>query len=285
MTVDLEERSLMLPETVEGALAARLDGATILAGGTWLMRAPLRRESITRALVSLQAIPGLGDIAIGTDRVRIGASVTHEALARSLAGIAGLEAVATAASGAANPAIRRVATVGGNLCTRDFAAADLLPAFLATEAIVELRTRAGAEQLPIAVFLDDRARYLTDTLLVSVILPRNLVASTHMRLPLRKAGDYPVAILSVARDRDRRLRFAVGSVEPVARRWHALEEALAPDRGDMPLDPERTAALAASCNDFKGRDGPEADGWYRRQVLPALARRAAVALARQEGIR
>ncbi len=107
-----------------------------------------------------------------------------------------------------------------------------------------------------------------------MIVRRDVVASAHIRLPLRKAGDYPVAIVSVARAADGGTRIAVGSVEPVARRWTALEAALA----GQAFTPEVAQALAEKTNDFIGRDGVEAEGWYRREVLPALVRRAFAAL-------
>ena len=68
-------------------------------------------------------------------------------------------------------------------------------------------------------------------LLTRAFVPRAARLSAHARLPLRKAGDYPVAIVSVSLERmedgrARSARIAVGSVEPVARRWPALEQAL-----------------------------------------------------------
>jgi aerobic carbon-monoxide dehydrogenase medium subunit len=98
--------------------------------------------------------------------------------------------------------------------------------------------------------------------------------SAHARLPLRKAGDYPVAIVSVSLERmedgrARSARVALGSVEPVAQRWPTLEQALE----GRPIDPDAAADLARErTRDFAGRDGVEAPGWYRTQVLPSLVR-------------
>jgi carbon-monoxide dehydrogenase medium subunit len=279
------ERSLAVAGSIDDALAARRQGAAILAGGTWLMRDPRRGLALPEALISLHRLTGLRTVDVATDQISIGASVTHEALARSLSGVAGFEAVAAAATGAANPAIRRVATVGGNLCTQDFAAADLVPALLAVDAMVELHTQQGPTRLPIASFLASRQQLLNNAILVRVIVNRDTVASAHARLPLRRAGDYPVAIVSVAIGAGRQMRVAVGSVEDVARRWDTLEAAFACEPGGRPLDAARAAVLAAEYNDFHGRDGVEADAWYRRQVLPALVRRAMAALLQREAVR
>ncbi|MCF3639615.1 FAD binding domain-containing protein [Rhizobium sp. TRM95111] len=282
---DSLERSLTVAGSIEEALSARRQGAAILAGGTWLMRDPRRGQVLPKTLVSLHALPGLAAIDIKAGHMTIGAAVTHEALGRAFAGVVGFEAVVAAAVGAANPAIRRVATVGGNLCTQDFAAADLLPVLLAMEATVELAASDGPMFIPMAAFLAGRRVLLTDTILIRVILSRDLAASAHARLPLRRAGDYPVAIVSMVLTTEGRLRVAVGSVEDVARRWDALENAFAAEPGGRPAGAERAAALAAACNDFRGRDGIEADGWYRRQVLPTLVRRSMEALLSKEVIR
>ena len=262
--------------TVAEAVAARADGAAVLAGGTWMMRDPRRGAALPERIVALSKIAELQSIEVFDDRISIGASVTHATLANALSGIVGLEGLAAAAVGAANPAIRRVATVGGNLCATDFAAADLVPALLALDAEVEVALADGLRVLSLATFLAERDALLKTALLTRVIVPRDVMASAHIRLPLRKAGDYPVAIVSVARAPDGAIRVAVGSVEPVARRWTTLEAALA----GQDVTPEEAQALAEKTNDFIGRDGIEAEGWYRREVLPALVRRAFAALAK-----
>ncbi|MDI6024795.1 FAD binding domain-containing protein [Corticibacterium sp. UT-5YL-CI-8] len=278
------ERSFIAAGSIEEAVASRMVGAVVLAGGTWLMRDPLRGVELPEAVVTLHRIPFLSEVIIDADHMVIGAGVTHEALGKALRGIAGFEALVGAAEGAANPGIRRVATIGGNLCSIDFAEADLAPALLACGAAVELETTSGAKRIDIADFLNDRRALLEQAILTKILLRRDLIASAHIRLPLRKAGDYPVAIVSMALDADKCCRIAVGSVEPVARRWTALEQAFAGEPGGFPRDAERAAALAAEHNDFQGRDGTEAEGWYRLQVLPVLVKRGVAALRATEGL-
>jgi carbon-monoxide dehydrogenase medium subunit len=278
------ERSFTVASSIDEALAARRQGAAVLAGGTWMMRGHLRGVDLPEAVVALHRIPTLSKVEVDPDYTVIGAAVTHAVLGRALRGLAGFEALVGAAESAANPGIRSVATVGGNLCTLDFAAADLAPALLVCEAMVEMETFDGPKLSGISDFLRDRPTLLADAILTKVHLRRDLIASAHIRLPLRMAGDYPVAIVSIAVDKDKRFRIAVGSVEPVARRWTALEEALAAEPGGFVLNPERATELAAEHNDFHGRDGTEAEGWYRRQVLPALVKRGLAALLKTEGL-
>lgn len=277
------ERSFTAASTLEEAMAARRQGAAVLAGGTWMMRDPRRGVDLPEAVVALHRIPALSKVEINSDHVVIGATVTHAVLGRALHGVAGFEGLVGAAQGAANPGIRRIATVGGNLCALDFAAADLAPALLVCEATVELQTFEGPKLLGISDFLKDRHTLLTEAIVTRIHLRRDLAASAHIRLPLRKAGDYPVAIVSLAVDKDKRCRIAVGSVEPVARRWTALEQAMQAGPASA-LDPERAAGLALEHNDFQGRDGTEAEGWYRRQVLPPLVKRGVAALLETESL-
>jgi carbon-monoxide dehydrogenase medium subunit len=267
-----------LPNALD-ALTERGGASAAFAGGTWIMRSPIRHEPLKSHYVAIGRIQELAAIRIAPDVVEIGAVVTHAALAAALADIPEFNVLTTAAGRSANPAIRTMATIGGNLATSDFAAADCVPALLCLDAEVEISSVGGSERIPLQRFLGIRSTLAPGSLLTRIILPRNGRKTAHARLSLRKAGDYPVAIISLAVSRDaakqvRTARIAVGSVEPVARRWERLETAIV----GRPMDPLLMAELAAEfTGDFVGRDGVEAPAWYRLSVLPSLVRRAAVA--------
>jgi carbon-monoxide dehydrogenase medium subunit len=275
-------RAASLSDAV-AALAERGRAGAPLAGATWIMRAPIRQEALAASYVAIGAIEDLRRVDILDHAVGIGACVTHAALAESLARVPECRALVLAANGAANPSIRNIATLGGNLCADGFAAADLVPALLCLDAEVELEGPGGGERIAMDRFLGLRNTVEPGRLVRRILVPRTRQHSIHMRLPLRKAGDYPVAIVSMAVSFDAggrvdAARVAVGSVEPVAKRWTRLEAALI----GQTLDPDRAADKAALCAaDFAARDGVEAPGWYRLQVLPALVRRAATALRAQ----
>ncbi|CAN5358657.1 FAD binding domain-containing protein [soil metagenome] len=258
------------------ALADRGRDGRPLAGATWIMRAPLRHERHDYAYVALSRIAELRRIDILADEISIGACVTHAELALRLADFPDCRALAQAAAHSANPAVREVATIGGNLCASGFAAADLIPALICLDADVELILAANAERMPIERFLQLRTNLDPGFLVRRAILPRSTHSSAHIRLPLRKAGDYPVAIVSLFVSLKsggvvERARVAVGSVETVARRWERMESALT----GHALNPKRAADDARLYSqDFHGRDGIEAPGWYRQKVLPSLVRRA-----------
>lgn len=272
------KRQLHIPSSLADALEIFEHfgtAAEFFAGGTWIMRADHRDEFDERHYISIVGLEGMTKIEIADDRIRIGAGVTHVQLAEALAGWPGLAALASAAAKSANPAIRAMATVGGNICSSGFAAADLVPALLCLSASVEIVTKAGNRTLPIEDFLAIRDIGQTG-ILSRVIVPRASHPSTHVRLPLKKAGDYPVAIVSVSASLDAAGRIedaviAIGSVESVARRWRSLEEAI---RGAQ-INPAGIAAIAAErSRELRGRDGVEAPGWYRVKVVPELVRRA-----------
>lgn len=269
---------------VAPSLAAALDTLSDLgtagaafAGGTWIMRSPIRHQQLKPHYVAIGKIAELTAIRIGGNEVEIGAAVTHAALAAALAGLAEFAVLAGAAGRSANPAIRAMATIGGNLATSDFAAADCVPALLCLDAEVEVASPDGRERIGLAHFLRIRSSLAPGQLMTRIILPRAERSSAHARLPLRSAGDYPVAIVSLAVSVDaaRRVetaRIAVGSVEPVARRWERLEAALVGRRLDAGAAARAAAALA---DEFVGRDSVDAPAWYRISVLPGLVRRAA----------
>ncbi|MDF2230981.1 FAD binding domain-containing protein [Albimonas sp. CAU 1670] len=276
-------RSLLIPATIPAALEAQAAGARLLAGGTWLMRAPLRGEALSGDFAALHAIEELQRLDLSPQGAEIGAAVSHARLAQALDGLPDLAPLAVAAGASANPGVRRAATLGGNLCAVDFPAADLACALLALEADVDLERLSGPGRLPLARFLETRAEALPGALVAGVRIPRRPGRlGAHVRLPLKRAGDYPVAILSLTADLvDGRLArpvVAVGSVEAAPRRWPELEAAL---EGAAPDPAAGATAAAGLLGGFAPRDGVEAPGWYRVEVLPALVRRALGALIQE----
>ncbi|GLR83504.1 FAD binding domain-containing protein [Bradyrhizobium iriomotense] len=261
------------------ALSEWGSAGAVFAGGTWIMRSPIRHEPLREHYVAIGRIAELGAVRIGTDVVEIGPVVTHAALAAALADLPEFNVLAAAAGRSANPAIRAMATIGGNLATPGFAAADCVPALLCLDAEIEVAGREGRERMKLEHFLQIRSTLAPGRLVTQIVVPRSERKTAHARLPLRKAGDYPVAIVSFsvsvdAAGRVQAARIAVGSVEPVARRWERLEAALI----GRQLDAEGAARTATElAEEFVGRDGVDAPAWYRVSVLPSLVRRAAAA--------
>ncbi|UGY15478.1 FAD binding domain-containing protein [Bradyrhizobium septentrionale] len=272
--------SIYVAPSLSAALDALADygpAGAPFAGGTWIMRSPIRHEPLRPHYVAIGKIPELSAIRIGKDAIEIGAAVTHAALAAALAGLPEFAVLAAAAGSSANPAVRALATIGGNLSALDFYAADCMPALLCLDAAVEIASRDASERMSLADFLKRRSTFQPGRLLTRIIVPRTERKTAHARLPLRKSGDYPVAIVSLSVNVDtashvQAVRIAIGSVEQTPRRWGRLEAALL----GAVLDPARVADIAAElAAEFTGRDSVEVPAWYRVSVLPSLVRRAA----------
>jgi carbon-monoxide dehydrogenase medium subunit len=272
-------RSLHIARSVTEALElrARFGGdAEFFAGGTWIMRADRREEFEDRHYVAIGGIEALAGISVSEDEVVIGACASHAELAAALTGLSDLSVLQDAAAESANPAIRSLATVGGNICSTRFAAADLVPALLCLTASLEFSGADGAVRMSLEAFLKTRDVVRPAHILTKVIVPRIPRLSAHARLPLKKAGDYPVAIVSgsIALAGDGTIEnavIAVGSVEQTARRWTSLERAI---HGLELTSSDIVARASETAGEFTGRDGVEALGWYRVKVLPELVRRA-----------
>lgn len=270
--IDCElERAATVAEAVD---AIERRGAVPIAGATWVMRTGLRREQWAERYVALGAIPEMRELVTEPD-LRIGACVTHAELAAATSGQPWLLALHQAAGRSANPAIRRVATVGGNLCAAGFAAADIASALLCLGAEVELVDDGGPRTLPLADFLSSRRA--SRPLVRAVTVPRRELLSGHARLPMRAGGgDYPVAIISAALALSsdaviENAAVAVGSVEPAPRHWRELEQSLV----GLSLDPREAARVAGGAGgEWSSREDADAPGWYRLAVLPALVGRA-----------
>ncbi len=252
------------------------DHAVPLAGATWIMREQRHNAPHEKTFVCLSNIPELRRITVNDDRLIIGSMATQAQLATALSSISDLKVLSIAAGTSATPAIRRMATVGGNICTRQFSPADLVPALLALDAKIEIRGSSGNRKTSLAEFLQAREYLPPSDLVTQIIVPRNGGKSVHERLCPHRAGAYPVASLSVSLTLNpeghiEKSFIAVGAVEHVATRWTGFEKAIS----GLRLEPSEMKAIAkAYVNELSPRDCIDAPGWYRLSVLPSLAAKA-----------
>ncbi|MDA0229991.1 MAG: FAD binding domain-containing protein [Proteobacteria bacterium] len=189
------------PTSLDAALAllAADPEALLLAGGATLvamMNADLVAPS---ALISLRAVTELQTIEAAADGgLRIGAMLSHTALAAEARLTGGNAVVRDAAAQIAHPSVRNIGTLGGAVAHGD-PSSDLPAALVAANAVIETAGPAGKREISAEDFFED---YLTTALqagemVAAVRLPAPPEgAMGHYEKFARVHGDY--ATLSVA---------------------------------------------------------------------------------------
>ena len=238
------------PPTLDEALALLAEPKRVpLAGGTVLNA---DRQPADIEVVDLQAL-GLGQISVDGSSLRIGSTVTLDALARHeavpdwLAGIARAEAAST---------LRTLATVGGLAASR-WADSVLLAALLASGCTVELAGPAGtapadALEIPLAALLEDGVP--AGAIVVSLTLDVSGVCA--IAATGRTPADVPI-VAAVARSLSTpegatTVRLALSGVATVPRL----------------VDPADPAAGLGPAGDFRGSSA------YRLHLASVLGSRA-----------
>ena len=228
-------------------------------GGTLVMRAVnYGDQSFDRIIRSRQVERSIKSESGG---VRIGAGATMADILASR-DVSALHQVARLVGG---PAIRNMATVGGNL----FAAnpyGDFTTALLALDARIE--TTSGQSE-PVESFLAGRSH--VRNLVTAVVVPA--VSENDFRfVKVSRVKPKGVAMMSIAawlRRGD--MRLAWGGMGPTPLRSKAAERVL---NGGAQLDEAGIApALAVCTQDLQPVDDMLATAWYRREVAPVHLKR------------
>lgn len=246
-----------LPTLAEAARRLSADrGARFLAGGTLVMRA-VNEGDTSFGTILRTTDPALARVDAQGDRVRLGAGVTMaEVLAARDLGF--LHPVARAVGG---PAVRNMATVGGNL----FAAppyGDFATALLALDAGVEVE---GGTSQSLERFLPDRRG------LVVAVTFRRPASGAFRFLKVSRVRPKGVAVMTMAAHlpgapgRIRGARVAYGNMGPRPMRVGAVEQALEGRSLDASCIGAATAAALTGVNPPTDALASE---WYRREVAP-----------------
>ncbi len=270
----LQPRSL--PEAV-AMLARHGDDARALGGGTTLVILMKQRALYYPYLVDLQTIPGLAEIKVESDGVRIGALVTHRRLECSPVMRASFPALADAFGQIGNVRIRQTASVGGNLAHADYRL-DPPPALLVLGAEVSLFGANGVRTVPLSRFF--RGLYETvlepAELLIDIkvpFMPENSRA-VYLRYNTLSANDWPclgvAAFLTKANGRCRELRVALGGLASTPVLVGGLDFVK-----DQPLD---SAVIERLLDTVDQQIAPFADlrgsEWYKRLMARLFVKKA-----------
>lgn len=261
-------------------LLARYAGrAKVLAGGTDLVLDLKAGKAEPQALVWVGRVPGLTAVERRDGRLRLGAAVTATMLLESAAVREAALPLALAAENFGAPAVRDMATLGGNVVTAS-PAGDLSIALLALDAVAELVSQEGMRRVPVAELFAGprRSAVRPDELLAAFDIPAGggRAGGDFVKLGPRQA--LAVSVVCAAASVTLadggtcgEVRIALGAVAPTPIRAREAEALL---RGRRPEGPvldqaaERAAAATSPISDIRGT------AWYRRRVTPALVRRA-----------
>lgn len=251
--------------TRDAALALRAaHAAHYLGGGTLLVRraneGDLSIETFVRA-----TDPALSAITLATGQVTIGASI----IMAEIAAHPDLGALSHAAKTIGGPAVRNMATVGGNL----FAPApygDFGVALLALDAQVSIESADGREQIALATFFARREQLSQGSIVTAVTFSQAAVANLrfHKVSRVKPKGAAVLSIAAVLVEEGGRIAsaaIALGGMAKTPIRARAAEAALI----GRPLTREGIApALAAASVETSPATDGLASAWYRREVLP-----------------
>ncbi len=255
------------PEDAARALAGNR-AARFLGGGTLVMRAANDGEQSFDTIVRLRD-GSMRDIRAEGGGVTIGARATMAMVAASRE----TDFLAPAARAVGGPAIRNMATVGGNLFAYGNYG-DFTVALLALGATVNFVGQGGSG-MPIDDFLRDRERH-AGTLVQSVSVPRPRDSGAFRFLKVSRVKPKGVSVMSLAallpqsagRIQGARIAFGVMGPKPV--RAAGAERTL---EGQM-LDAAAIDRAAAAA--LEGLDPPTdavASSWYRREVAAVHLKR------------
>jgi xanthine dehydrogenase small subunit len=256
----------------EAAAALASDrAARFFSGGTLLMRA-INEGDTTIATLVRSTDPGYRQIRNEGARIVIGAGVRMIDILASR-DLAFLHPVARVVGG---PAVRAMATVGGNL----FAPSpygDLAVALLALDATVMLQGAfGGAQQTPLEQFLAGRDRVGSGGLVMAVSVPRPASPDAFRFRKVARVKPKGVSVLSIAAHlsvmggRIAGARVAYGAMAPTPVRARAVERALE----GRSLDASGIApVLAAAAEGTSPATDALASAWYRREVVAIHLRR------------
>jgi CO/xanthine dehydrogenase FAD-binding subunit len=264
------------PANLAEALDQLLPGVRVLAGCTDLLPAA-GEAGLIGDFIDVSRVPEIQGISRYGEEIRFGGATTWSEIIRADLPPA-FDALKAAAREVGAVQIQNRGTIAGNLCNAS-PAADGVPPLLALDANVELVSRRGRRQLPLARFIAGprRTELAADEILTAVICPAPPAArrSTFLKLGARRYLVISIAMVAVGLDIEddvvRATQLAVGACSAVAMRLPAAERRLAgaPARvglGDR-LQPEDFVDLAPI-------DDVRADVGYRRAAALTLTQRA-----------
>jgi CO/xanthine dehydrogenase FAD-binding subunit len=265
----------------------------LMAGGTDLL-VKLRGAPPDESpmLICLDGVPELKGVSEEDGWLAIGAATSFAVIAASPLVAARAPLLQAAAREVGAPAIRNMATLGGNLCTAS-PAGDSLPPLYALNARVELASNAGCRRMPLSDFITGpgKTRLARGEILRRVLLPLSQRADFCEFQKVGRRRSLAIAVVSFAGllrlDEGRRIaeaRFAFGSVGPTV---VTVPEAEAMLRGQAAARLDSAVvdrAVSCVCDFVRPIDDLRASADYRRALAGNLLRRFLASPLRRQGL-
>ena len=250
------------------AILAGDKGARFVGGGTLIVRDVNYGDGSIDKLVLSDGL-GLDRIAVDGDRVTLGAAVTMARVAAHPE-LAFLHGVAGSIGG---PAVRNMATVGGNL----FAPCpygDFAVALLALGAAATIEARSGTETVEVEELLNRRNKQRVGVVVsISFKLPPEGAFRFVKAIRRKPHGASVLSIAAVLPMTGRKVsggRVAYGAMAPSAMRAVAVEKALE----GKALDADAIeGAMKVATEGCAPLSDAQASDWYRLKVLPVYLQR------------
>jgi CO/xanthine dehydrogenase FAD-binding subunit len=264
----------MAGSVAEASQLAQQPGAQFIAGGTALVRFGRWGGQVPPALVYIGRLGELREIAAEAGRVRVGSLVVHSQLASNPMIRERTPLLSQAAEAVAGPAVRNLATLGGNIVINW----DLVPPLLALDAQVHVHDGAAEKTLPLFALYDEsgESRLGSAELITGVSVAGDLPRTAYQKVARRQAVSRALMGVAVAMDlvdgTCREVRIGLGGAGLHSRRLAAAEDEL---RGQVLNDAlvagAGEIAEAAAADAFEVMD---ASPWYTREMACVMTERA-----------
>jgi len=269
------------PQTLKEAFSfmEKVKGhAKYVAGGTDVMVRIKQKALQPDALVSLGKIDGLKTISYNGG-LSLGSMTPFRDLERDPVIARDYPALGQAVWALANPQIRNVATVGGNLCN-SAPSADCAPPLMVMEATLQLDGPGGAREVPIDTFFTGPGENCMEPVdvLTRIHVPEKAEDTGMAFLKVgRVAQDIAIvnaaALLVMDKKKCRKCRLALGAVAPTPLRLRNAERVVEGEEVDPELLDRVSEMVKQEVSPITDVRATEE---YRRVMSGVLMRRAIV---------
>ncbi len=264
--------------------------AKLVAGGTDLLPQMRQGELRVKALVDITGIPRLNEIRFENGTLKIGASVTHSRIIKSLSVLEKAACLWEGVSQIGSPQIRNIGTLGGNICNAS-PAADTVPPLLVLEGSATISSKQGERSVPFASFFNGPGQTVLGPCEIlkeiSIPEPSRYSYTTYLKLGRRKGVDLGLVSVAILLKVDpetkvcHSARISLGSVAPTAIRAKNAETLFIGSRLSESLIREAAKTAQGECQPISDL---RASAQYRREMVKVLVERAVLQfLVRSDG--